>query len=86
MFKDATRPGESSLPDEIYGATGKVQQNLMASYRDPNHHTEKIGFNMKSLNEGQAVNSNLHNMKINIDVMVVPHNINPKQSNLPESQ
>ena len=37
MFKDTTRPGESSMPDEIYGTTPSMTNALQTSYQNKNH-------------------------------------------------
>lgn len=85
MFKDQTRPGESSVPDEIYGFTNLLDSSLQANLANPSHPLTNITFQMKPL-PNQAVNANLVNAKINIDVQVIPlnkekPNQGPDQSN-----
>lgn len=37
IFKDTTRPGDSAMPDEIYGTTKVLDAALRASLKAPNH-------------------------------------------------
>jgi hypothetical protein len=46
MFKDTTRPGASSLPDEIYGSTSVLDASLLASLKAPNHNPTKTAVSM----------------------------------------
>ena len=49
MFKDNTRPGDTGMPDEIYGTTGTLDQSLKTSLNTKGHPTVSLQFSMKPM-------------------------------------
>ena len=70
IFKDNTRPGDTALPDELYGSTGLLDQQLKQSLHTPGNPTVNLPLSMKPM-QGQAVNVNLKNQRVNVDVSVI---------------
>lgn len=71
MFKDTTRPGGSSLPDEIYGSTSVLDAGLVASLKSPNHNPTQAPVSMQPL-PNQAVNANLRDAKVALELSCHP--------------
>ena len=70
MFKDNTRPGDTAMPDEIYGSTGALDRELKTSLNTKGHPTFAIKFDMKPMS-GQAININLKSTRVACEASVI---------------
>ena len=49
IFKDNTRPGDTAMPDEIYGATGTLDREMKTSLNTQGNPTFVAKFDMKPM-------------------------------------
>lgn len=71
IFKDRTRPGVTSMPDEIYGTSDVLDQALKGSLAKPGHPGASFNFKLGPFHQDQAVNVNLQNLRVNAEVSCI---------------